>query len=78
MYLSNQSCHVSSNEMDTTEERRSFHTALPGSLVRRVKAVAALENRDVADITAVALSRYIADRLPLEDRPTRFEREEVT
>jgi hypothetical protein len=55
------------NELDPTEVRKSFHTAIPESLIRRVRAVAALEDRDVADVTAVALSLYLADRLPKHD-----------
>lgn len=49
---------------ENNETRRSFHTAIPETLVRRVLAVAALEDRDVGDITTVALQQYISDRLP--------------
>jgi hypothetical protein len=58
------------NELNITEVCRSFHIALPESLIRRVKAVAALEERDVADVTAVALSLYLAGRLNDNDPKT--------
>lgn len=43
------------------EERRSLHVFVPAFLVRRAKALAAIEDREVADVVAVALSRYLVE-----------------
>jgi hypothetical protein len=43
----------------TGEARRSFSTHIPEGLIRRVLARAAMEERTVADITAMAIAEYL-------------------
>ena len=42
------------------EERCSLHVGIPKSLFRRVSARAAMEDREVADVVAVALVDYLS------------------
>jgi len=45
---------------DREGELCSFHVFIPRALIRRVKARAAMEDRQLADITAAALTEYLA------------------
>jgi hypothetical protein len=50
---------TASDENLGDEQRRSLHVGIPNSLLRRAKACAAMEDREVADVVAAALARYL-------------------
>ena len=49
-----------------TEERHSLHVGIPRSILRRAKACAALEEREVADVVTAALGEYLDRHVVVE------------
>lgn len=60
--------HNSMNEQELLpeDERGHFSTHVPRSLIRRVKARAAMEDREVADIVTAALLLYLDSHEAIE------------
>jgi hypothetical protein len=50
------------------EQRCSFSIALPRALIRRIRARAAMEDREVADVTAAAIKTYLETHPETEGR----------
>jgi hypothetical protein len=47
------------SDTQTNDECCSFSVHIPKSLIRRIRARAAMEDRDVADLTAAAVKSYL-------------------
>ena len=59
---------MTESKIDPENERCHFSVHIPRSLIRRIRARAAMEDRDVSDIAATAIKTYLETHEQSEGR----------
>ncbi len=54
------------------DERYSFQAAIPATLVRQIRALAIMEDRDLGDVVACALLQYLGSHSSVEGCGNQF------